>query len=42
VIIKRMIISENAKSSVKVGESLNFNNADNIVSITVTSETGVQ
>ena len=40
--IKRMIISENATSSVKVGESLNLNHVDNIASITITSETGVQ
>jgi len=40
--IKRMIISDNASSSVKVGESLNLNNAGNSATITITSETGVQ
>lgn len=40
--VKRMIISENATSSVEVGESLNLSNQDNSASITITSETGVE
>lgn len=40
--IKRMIISENAISSVKVGESLSFSNETSSAEITITSETGVK
>jgi len=40
--IKRMIISENGTSSVKVGESLSFSDANPSAPITITSETGIQ
>jgi len=39
--INRMIISEQATSSVEVGESLDLNNESNSATITITSETGV-
>ena len=40
--ITKMIISENATSSVKVGDALDFNNENSSATITITSETGVE
>lgn len=40
IVLKEMVLSYGAKATVKEGESVNFENAENSVEITVTSPTG--
>ncbi|MEZ7497148.1 MULTISPECIES: hypothetical protein [Flavobacterium] len=40
IVLKEMVLSYGAKATVKTGESLNFENAENSAEITVTSPTG--